>query len=97
MIPLTVSFFTKQGQSKRRGIANAIFYGLSIFLIYVLLSLPFHLFHASPEILNNISTNAWLNVFFFSIFVLFALSFFGYFDITLASRFANRTGSKSSR
>jgi cytochrome c biogenesis protein CcdA len=95
MIPLTVSFFTKQGQSKRRGIANAVFYGFSIFLIYVLLSLPFHLFHASPEILNKISTNAWLNLFFFCIFVLFAISFFGYFDITLPSRFANRAGSRS--
>lgn len=95
MIPLTVSFFTKQGQSRRRGIVNAVIYGASIFLIYVLLSLPFHLFHASPEILNKISTNAWLNVFFFCIFVLFALSFFGYFDITLPSRFANRAGSRS--
>jgi thiol:disulfide interchange protein DsbD len=95
MIPLTVSFFTKQGQSKRRGILNAIAYGVSIFLIYILLSLPFHIFHASPQVLNNFSTNVWLNIFFFFIFIVFAFSFFGYFEITLPGGLANRTSSKS--
>jgi len=57
MIPLTVSFFTKQGQSRKRGIINAFAYGFSIFLIYILLSVPFHIFHASPQVLNNFSTN----------------------------------------
>jgi len=68
-----------------------------IFLIYVLLSLPFHLFlnKPSPEILNNISTNIWLNLSFFVIFVVFAISFFGYFEIGLPSGFANRAHSKS--
>ncbi len=95
MIPLTVSFFTKKGQSRKKGILNAFTYGASIFLIYVLLSLPFHIFHASPQVLNNFSTNVWLNFFFFSIFIVFAISFFGYFEITLPGSFANRASSRS--
>lgn len=95
MIPLTVSFFTKQGQSKRKGILNAGTYGFSIFLIYVLLSLPFHLFHASPEVLNNFSTNVWLNLFFFVVFIIFAISFFGYFEITLPAGLANKASARS--
>lgn len=95
MIPLTVSFFTKQGQSRKKGILNAAVYGLSIFLIYVLLSLPFHIFHASPQVLNNFSTNVWLNLFFFAIFIVFAISFFGYFEITLPGSLANRASSRS--
>lgn len=95
MIPLTVSFFTKQGRSKRKGIVNAVAYGLSILLIYVLLSLPFHIFHASPQVLNDFSTNVWLNLFFFAIFIVFAISFFGYFEITLPSGLANRTSARS--
>ena len=94
MIPLTVSFFTKQ-QTKRKGILKAAVYGLSIFLIYVLLSLPFHIFHASPQVLNNFSTNVWLNLFFFVIFIVFALSFFGYFEITLPGGLANKASARS--
>ena len=60
MIPLTVSFFTKQSQNKTRGITNAVLYGFFIVLIYVLLSIPFHLIDGiDPNILNNISTNVW--------------------------------------
>jgi thiol:disulfide interchange protein DsbD len=95
MIPLTVSFFTKQGQDRKKGILNAALYGFSIFLIYVLLSLPFHTFHASPQVLNNFSTNTWLNLFFFAIFIVFAISFFGYFEITLPGSLANRASSRS--
>lgn len=95
MIPLTVSFFTKQGQSRQRGILNAVLYGFSIFFIYVLLSLPFHIFHASPQVLNNFSTNVWLNLFFFIIFIVFAISFFGYFEITLPGGLANKTSARS--
>jgi thiol:disulfide interchange protein DsbD len=95
MIPVTVSFFTKRSGSKGRGMQNAILYGFFIFLIYILASLPFHLFGVQPEILNNISTNAPLNVFFFAIFILFAISFFGYFEITLPGGLANRTDSKA--
>jgi len=95
MIPLTVSFFTRQGQPRKKGVFNAMMYGFFIFLIYVLLSIPFHLFNASPQILNNISTNVWLNLFFFVIFILFAISFFGFFEITLPGSLANRADSKS--
>ena len=94
MIPLTVSFFTKQ-QNKQKGILNAIVYGFSIFLIYVLLSLPFHIFHASPQALNNFSTNAWLNLFFFVVFIVFAISFFGYFEISLPGSLANKASARS--
>src|SRR5689334_8597217 len=94
MIPLTVSFFTKQ-ESRHKGILNALVYGLSIFLIYVLLSLPFHIFHASPQVLNNFSTNVALNLFFFVIFVVFAISFFGYFEIRLPGGLANKTSARS--
>jgi cytochrome c biogenesis protein CcdA/thioredoxin-related protein len=95
MIPLTVSFFTRKGQRKKKGIFNALMYGFFIFLIYILLSVPFYLFNASPQVLNNISTNVWLNLFFFVIFIVFAISFFGFFEITLPGGFANKAGSYS--
>jgi cytochrome c biogenesis protein CcdA/thioredoxin-related protein len=96
LIPLTVSFFTKKTQDKKKGIANAAMYGFFIFMIYILLSIPFHLVSGvNPEILNNISTNVWLNIFFFLIFVFFAISFFGYFEIGLPSGLANQIDSRS--
>ncbi|GAB4094498.1 protein-disulfide reductase DsbD family protein [Flaviaesturariibacter terrae] len=95
LIPLTVSFFTKRAPSRRRGVRNAFLYGFSIFLIYTALSLPFHLFKLRPEVLNNISTNVPLNLVFFAVFVVFAISFFGVFEITLPSGLANRVDSKS--
>ena len=96
MIPLTVSFFTKQSQSRTKGISNAILYGLFIVVIYILLSIPFHLIDGlDPSILNTISTNVWLNVFFFAILVFFAFSFFGYFEITLPSSWGNKMDSAS--
>lgn len=98
MIPLTVSFFTKQSQQNSRGIANALLYGFFIVLIYLLLSLPFHLFDTvDSQILNTIATNVWLNVFFFLIFLFFAFSFFGYYELTLPSSWANRMDQASSR
>lgn len=97
LIPLTVSFFTKRSGSRAKGVRNATLYGFFIFLIYILLSLPFHLLdQTDPEILNNISTNVWLNIAFFVIFVVFAISFFGYFEITLPGGIANRADSKAS-
>lgn len=91
MIPLTVSFFTKQSQSKSKGIFNAILYGLFIVIIYMLLSVPFHLIDGlDPSILNTISTNIWLNIFFFIILVFFSLSFFGFYEITLPSSWGNK-------
>jgi thiol:disulfide interchange protein len=96
MIPLTVSFFTKKSQSRKAGVKNAFLYGFFIFLIYVLLSVPFHfLDKLNPEILNNISTNVILNVIFFVVFIVFALSFFGVFEITLPSSISNSTDSKA--
>ncbi|MGF1558016.1 MAG: cytochrome c biogenesis protein CcdA [Flavobacteriaceae bacterium] len=98
MIPLTVSFFTKQSRNKSKGIANAIFYGFFIVLIYVLLSLPFHLFDSvDSQILNTIATNVWLNVAFFIVFVFFAFSFFGYYELTLPNSWANKMDSASSK
>lgn len=97
MIPLTVSFFTKSaGQSRKKGVINASIYGLFIFGIYLLLSLPFHVFDQIDEnILNNISTNVPLNLAFFAIFIVFAISFFGYFEITLPSGLANKMDNAS--
>ena len=91
MIPLTVSFFTKQSSIKSEGLTNALLYAFFIVLIYALLSTPFHLLDSiNPEILNTISTNIWLNIFFFLIFLFFAFSFFGYYELTLPSSWANR-------
>lgn len=98
MIPLTVSFFTKQGGNRSKGIANALLYGFFIVLIYFLLSLPFHLFDSvDSQILNTIATNVWLNLFFFLIFIFFAFSFFGYYELTLPSSWANKMDSASSK
>jgi thiol:disulfide interchange protein DsbD len=96
MIPLTVSFFTKSSKNRRTGLKNAILYGLFIFAIYVLLSLPFHLLDTvDPEILNNISTNVTLNILFFIIFIVFAFSFFGYYEITLPSSWSSKMDDKA--
>lgn len=96
LIPLTVSFFTKQSEQKGKGISNAILYGFFIIVIYTLLSVPFHFLDSlNPEILNTISTNVWLNIFFFIILVFFAFSFFGYYEITLPNSWGNRMDSAS--
>lgn len=96
LIPLTVSFFTKQSSNRKKGIGNAMIYGFFIFFIYILLSLPFHFLNQNnPEILNNISTNVWLNLLFFIIFIVFAISFFGYFEITLPGSMASKADSRS--
>lgn len=96
MLPVTISFFTHQSASRQQGIRNGILYGLFIVLIYLAASTPFHLLgNINPEILNTISTNAWVNVAFFFIFLFFALSFFGLFEIKLPSALANTAGKKS--
>jgi len=92
MIPLTVSFFTKGNKDKAKGKRDAFIYGFFILLIFVLLSIPFHIIDGiSGNIFNQISTNIWLNLFFFAIFLFFALSFFGYYEITLPSWIANKS------
>lgn len=95
MIPLTVSFFTK-GAVGKNGIRDSALYGFFIMLIYFLLSVPFHLMPGiDPEVLNRISTNTWLNLLFFAIFLAFAISFFGYFEIALPSKWANKVDAAS--
>lgn len=92
MIPLTVSFFTKGSKDKAKGRRNALIYGFFIFIIFVLLSVPFHIIDGiAGNIFNQISTSVWLNIFFFVIFIFFAGSFFGYYDITLPSAIANKS------
>lgn len=96
MIPVTVSFFTSRASNRKQGIRNGIMYGFFIFLIYGLVSVPFHLLNLNAEVLNNISTNAVLNIIFFVIFIVFSISFFGYFEIALPSNLATKTDTKSS-
>ncbi len=88
MIPLTVSLFTKQSKTKGEGVGKAIIYGLSIIVIYVLLGLLVTVIFG-PSALNEMSTNPWVNLVFFIIFVVFALSFFGAFELTLPNKWVN--------
>ena len=97
MIPLTVSYFLNSSETTRIGVLNGLLYGLFIIIIYVLLSLPFHLFDSlNPEILNSLATNVTLNLLFFAVFIVFALSFFGLFDIKLPSGWISKTDKLSS-
>jgi len=92
MIPLTVSFFTKGNKNKAKGKRDALIYGFFIFMIFVLLSVPFHIIDGiAGNVFNEISTSVWLNIAFFIIFIFFAGSFFGYYDITLPSSIANKS------
>lgn len=92
MIPLTVSFFTKGSADKAKGKRDAFIYGFFILIIFVLLSIPFHIIDGiAGNIFNQISTSIWLNITFFVIFIYFAGSFFGYYDITLPSAIANKS------
>ena len=95
MIPLTVSFFTNKSSNKNSKL-NAFTYGFFIVAIYLIISIPFHFLDSiGPEILNSVSTNAYLNILFFVIFILFAFSFFGFYEITLPSSWINSIDSKS--
>ena len=92
MIPLTVSYFTKGSKDKAKGKRDAFIYGFFILLIFILLSVPFHIIDGiAGNIFNEISTSVWLNIAFFVIFLFFAGSFFGYYDITLPSSIANKS------
>ncbi|MCB7481587.1 protein-disulfide reductase DsbD family protein [Christiangramia sediminis] len=96
MIPMTVSFFTKQSKSRAAGIRNAIFYGVSIIVIYVLLgSLVTLIFGADS--LNALSTNVWFNIIFFILLVIFAISFMGAFEIVLPSSWGTKIDSKADK
>ena len=97
MIPLTVSFFTKKNEDEK-GVFNALMYGFFIFLVYIILSIPFHLLDSvNPDILNDISTNIYLNILFFLVFLVFAFSFFGYFELTLPSSWTSKSAGQESR
>lgn len=96
MIPMTVSFFTKQSESKGAGIRNAIFYGVSIIVIYVLLGV-FVTWLFGADALNALSTNVWFNLGFFVLLVVFAASFLGAFEIMLPNSWANKVDSQADR
>lgn len=89
MIPMTVSFFTKQSKTKAQGIKNAIIYGVSIILIYVFLGTVITLIFGA-DALNALSTNVWFNVIFFILLIVFASSFLGAFEIMLPNSWANK-------
>ncbi|NND78183.1 MAG: DUF255 domain-containing protein [Flavobacteriales bacterium] len=97
MIPLTVSFFTKGSEDKRKGKIRAFTYGFFIFLIYTAVAIPFHVSNQDPEVLNEIATGFILNMVFFTVFVFFAGSFFGYYELTLPSSIANKADSASNK
>jgi len=96
MIPLTVSFFLKQSKSKADGVRKAILYGVSINVIYVVLGLLVTVVFGS-DALNAMATNPWFNLAFFALFVVFAISFFGAFEITLPSSWVNKADDQSQR
>jgi thiol:disulfide interchange protein DsbD len=95
IIPMTVSFFLKRSKSDRKkAVADAVTYGLSIIVIYLALGLLITiLFGASA--LNNLSTNAVFNLIFFALLVIFAVSFFGAFELTLPASWTNKMDSKA--
>ena len=96
MIPMTVSFFTKQSKTKAAGIKNAILYGFSIIIIYVVLGfLVTWIFGA--DALNALSTNVWFNIIFFILLIVFASSFLGAFEIMLPNSWANKIDSQADR
>jgi len=96
MIPMTVSFFTKQSKTKAIGIRNAILFGISIVFLYVLLgTVVTSIFGADS--LNALSTNVWFNIIFFLILIVFAISFLGAFEITLPSSWGTKVDSQADR
>lgn len=96
LIPLTVSFFLKRSKSRRQGIRDAVIYGLCIIFIFDVITMLIPII-AGPAALNNISTNTGVNLFFFLLFVVFALSFFGLFEITLPSSWGNKLDARADK
>ena len=96
MVPLTVSFFTKRSGTRAKGIRNAIYYGLSIVLIYLILGLVITAIFGA-DALNQLSTNAWFNIGFAVLFIIFGISFFGFFEIQLPSSWANKSDSMAGK
>ncbi len=96
MIPLTVSFFTKQSKTRAKGISNAILYGISIIVLYVALGVGVSSIFGAGA-MHELSTNTWFNLFFFLLLVVFAASFLGAFEITLPNSWINKADSASSK
>ncbi|MGN6567221.1 MAG: cytochrome c biogenesis protein CcdA, partial [Flavipsychrobacter sp.] len=94
MIPITVSFFTKRSKTRQEGIKNAIYYSLSIIIIFTLLGVLISAIFGSNA-LNNLSNNWIANLFFFAIFIIFGISFLGAFEIALPSSWTSKTDSKA--
>ena len=98
LIPLTVSYFSKSSSSRSQGIKRSLAYTFSIIGIYGLLSLPFHfLDQLRPEVLNSIATNVVLNMVFFIVFLIFALSFFGLFELRLPTSWSSKSDEASAK
>jgi thiol:disulfide interchange protein DsbD len=94
MIPMTVSFFLKRAQDRRKAVSQAITYGLAIIVIYLALGLLITAFFGASA-LNELSTNALFNLIFFALLVLFAVSFFGAFELVLPSSWTNKLDQKA--
>ena len=96
MIPMTVSFFTKQSKNKAVGLRNAIIYGISIIAIYVFLGTVVTAIFGADS-LNALSTNVWFNIIFFLLLVIFAISFLGAFEIVLPSSWGTKVDAQADR
>ncbi|MEE9349637.1 MAG: cytochrome c biogenesis protein CcdA [Flavobacteriaceae bacterium] len=96
MIPMTVSFFTKQSKNRAQGIRNAIIYGVAIIVLYVLLGVFVSAVFGATA-LNELSTNPWFNLVFFVILIVFAVSFLGAFEIMLPNSWANKVDSQADK
>ena len=96
MVPMTVSFFTKQSKTKAKGIRNSLIFGISIILIYIVLGTAVTAIFGE-EALNNMSTDPIFNLVFFIILIIFAISFLGAFEIRLPSKWVNKADQKADR
>lgn len=94
MIPMTVSFFLKQNGSRAKSIRDAMIYGFSIIVIYLILGIAITIIFG-PSMLNDLATNAIFNLIFFALLLVFAISFFGAFDIKLPSKWSNSVDNKA--
>jgi thiol:disulfide interchange protein len=96
MIPMTVSFFTKQSKTKAKAIKNGLIFGLSIIIIYILLGTTVTAIFGE-EALNNMSTDPWFNFIFFVLLIVFAVSFLGAFEIRMPSKWVNNVDAKADK
>lgn len=94
MIPMTVSFFLKRNKKRKEAVKDAVIYGIGIIIIYLVLGLATTLIFGASA-LNDLATNAFFNLLFFAILVLFAISFFGAFELVLPAKWTNKLDSKA--